>query len=51
VQDLGMPIYTIGYNANLPELKEISNLNEAVCTDADTENVVIKLRNLFNAEL
>ncbi|MDD2836220.1 MAG: VWA domain-containing protein, partial [Methanothrix sp.] len=51
VQDLGMPIYTIGYNANLPELREIAEINEAVCIDADTENVVIKLRNLFNAEL
>ena len=51
VKELGMPIYTIGYNANLPELKEISDINEAVCIDADTENVVIKIRNLFNAEL
>ncbi len=51
VKDLGMPIYTIGYNANLPELKEISDINEAVCIDADTENVVLKIRNLFNAEL
>jgi Ca-activated chloride channel family protein len=51
VQDLGMPVYTIGYNANLPELREIAEINEAVCIDADTEDVVIKLRNLFNAEL
>jgi len=44
---LGMPIYTIGYNANLPELIEIAGWNEAVCINADTEDVVYKLKNLF----
>jgi Ca-activated chloride channel family protein len=43
--------YTIGYNANIPELKAISDINEGVCINADTEDVVYKLGGLFNAEL
>lgn len=48
VKDLGIPIYTIGYNANIPELEKISRINEAVCINADTENVTYKLGQLFN---
>lgn len=48
VKGLGIPIYTIGYNANIPELKAISDINEAVCINADTENVTYKLGQLFN---
>jgi len=51
VQELGIPIYTIGYNADLPELQAISSINEAACINADTDDVVYKLRNLFNAEM
>ncbi len=51
VQELGIPIYTIGYNANIPSLEEISSINEAACINADSDDVVYKLRNLFNAEL
>lgn len=49
VQELGIPIYTLGYNANIPELQKISSINEAVCINADTENVTYKLGQLFNA--
>lgn len=51
VRELGMPIDTIGYNANIPELQKISRINEAVCINADTENVTYKLGQLFNAEM
>lgn len=51
VQELGIPIYTIGYNADIPELQAISSINEAPCINADTDDVVYKLRNLFNAEM
>lgn len=51
VQELGIPVYTIGYNADLPELQAISSINEAPCINADTDDVVYKLRNLFNAEM
>lgn len=46
-----IPIYTIGYNADLDELRELSNINEAASIDADTDDVVYQLRNLFNANL
>lgn len=45
------PIYTIGYNANLAELEKLSTLNEAASINADTDDVVYKLKNLFNANL
>jgi len=51
VKNLGMPINTIGYNANIPELQKISNINEGVCINADNEDVAYKLSNLFNAEM
>lgn len=51
VEDLGIPIYTIGYNANIPALQEISSINEAASINADTDDVIYKLRNLFNAEM
>jgi Ca-activated chloride channel family protein len=47
VKGLGMPIYTIGYNANLPELIEIASINEAVCINADTGTVLDDMKNLF----
>jgi Ca-activated chloride channel family protein len=51
VEELGIPIYTIGYNADIKALKAISTINEAASINADTDDVVYKLRNLFNAEL
>lgn len=51
VEDSGIPIYTIGYNANIPALQAISSVNEAASINADTDDVVYKLRNLFNAEM
>jgi len=51
VEESGIPIYTIGYNADIKALGEISLINEAASINADTEDVVYKLANLFNAEL
>ncbi len=51
VQSLGIPINTIGYNANIQALQEISSINEAASINADTDDVVYKLANMFNAEL
>ncbi|WP_410508529.1 VWA domain-containing protein [Methanosarcina hadiensis] len=51
VEDLGIPIYTIGYNANIPALQAISSINEAASINAETDDVVYKLGNLFNAEM
>ncbi|WP_049962760.1 vWA domain-containing protein [Ruminococcus sp. HUN007] len=51
VKSLKTPIYTIGYNADLDELKKISSINEAASIDAASEDVVYQLKNLFNANL
>jgi len=46
-----VPIYTIGYNANIKALQSISSINEAASIDADTDDVVYKIGNLFNAQM
>ena len=46
-----IPVYTIGYNANLAELERVASLNEAASINADTDDVIYKLKNLFNANL
>ncbi len=51
VQESGIPITTIGYNANIPALQEISGINEAPCINADTRDVVNELRKLFDATM
>lgn len=51
IEYYGVPVYTIGYNANLDELKTISDINEAASINADSDDVVYQLKNLFNANL
>ena len=51
IAGLQMPIYTIGYNANIDALKEVSEINEAVCINAGTEDIAYQLRQLFNANM
>ncbi|MFF3022329.1 VWA domain-containing protein [Gottfriedia sp. NPDC057948] len=46
-----IPIYTIGYNANIKALESISNINEAANINADSDDVIYKIRNLFNVQL
>ncbi len=46
---LKIPIYAIGYNANIQELQTLSSINEAASINADTDDVVYKLASLFNA--
>jgi Ca-activated chloride channel family protein len=46
-----MPIYTIGYNANLKDLEKVSSINEAASINADTDDVIYKIKNLFNVQL
>ena len=48
---LRIPVYTIGYNANIDALKKISSVNEAASIDASTDDVVYQLKNLFNANM
>ena len=51
VEAFGTPIYTIGYNANLDELQKISTINEAASINADSDDVIYTLKNLFNAQM
>jgi Ca-activated chloride channel family protein len=46
VQDLEIPIYMISYNADIQALQD-----DSCIINADTEDVVYKLKNIFNAEL
>jgi Ca-activated chloride channel family protein len=48
---LKIPIYTIGYNANISVLQRVSSINEAASINADTDDVIYKLENLFNAQM
>lgn len=48
---LNIPVYTIGYNADIDALSQISAINEAASINADTDDVVYKIKNLFNANL
>lgn len=51
VETYKIPIYTIGYNADIKALENISNINEAANINADTDDVVYKIGNLFNAQM
>ena len=51
VQGLEVPIYTIGYNADIDALTKISSINEAASINADSDDVVYQLKSLFNSNL
>ncbi|MCD1260547.1 VWA domain-containing protein [Paenibacillus athensensis] len=51
VETYKVPIYTVGYNANVQALQSISSINEAASINADTDDVVYKLGNLFNVQM
>lgn len=51
LRSLRIPVYTIGYNANISALAEISSINEAASIDASTDDVVYQLKTLFNANM
>ena len=53
LSESGIPVYTIGYTdmADTRELQAVSNINEAESISADTDDVIYKIRSLFNAQL
>ncbi len=51
IEGLGVPCYTIGYNANLDALSELSAINEAASINADNDDVIYTLKSLFNAQM
>ena len=46
-----IPVYTIGYNANIDALKELSDINEAATMNADSDNIIYRIESLFNAQM
>jgi Ca-activated chloride channel homolog len=46
-----IPIYTIGYNAKLDILRQISAINEAASLNADEGDIAYKIGTLLNAEM
>ncbi|MEM7405247.1 MAG: VWA domain-containing protein [Pseudomonadota bacterium] len=51
VQGLQIPIYTIGYEANLAELGRLSSLVEAASLNADSGEIRYKIGALLNAQM
>jgi len=51
IEGLKIPIYTIGYEADIGALKAVSDINEAASVNADSQDVVYTIQNLFNAEI
>lgn len=51
LQALKVPVYTIGYNADISALNKISSINEAASINANSDDVVYQLKNLFNAQM
>lgn len=53
LEDYQIPVYSIAYgnDCDLDELKEVSDVNEAAMINADSDDVVYQLKNLFNAQM
>ncbi|NGM85233.1 VWA domain-containing protein [Paenibacillus sp. 7124] len=51
IETYKIPVYTIGYNANIQALQSISSINEAASINADTDDVVYKIGNLLNVQM
>jgi len=51
IESYKIPLYTIGYNANIKALQSISSINEAASINADTDDVVYKISNLLNVQM
>jgi Ca-activated chloride channel family protein len=47
----GIAVYSIGYNADISELEQISSINEGAVINADSDDVIYKLKSLFNAQM
>ena len=46
-----IPIYTIGYEANIDELKKIAEINQGAFINATSDDVGYILKTLFDAEI
>ena len=48
---LKIPVHTIGYNADIAALEQISAVGEASVTDATNDDVAYQIKQLFNANV
>lgn len=48
-----IPVYTIGYggDADTDELAKLSGINEAASINADSDDIIYKIKSLFNSQL
>ena len=51
LRTLAVPVYTINYNDGSTLMDNLSEVNEAATINADSDDVVYKIRNLFNSNL
>jgi Ca-activated chloride channel family protein len=51
IEGLGIPVYTVGFEADLDELDRLASLVEAASINADEQDVEYEIGALFNAEL
>lgn len=51
IEGLGIPVYTIGYEADLAELARVSSLVEAASLNAGEGEIVYKIGSLLNAQM
>jgi Ca-activated chloride channel family protein len=51
IEGLGIPVHTIGFEADIDELTRLSNLVEAANINADVDDVVFRIASMFNSEL
>jgi Ca-activated chloride channel family protein len=49
VEGVRIPVYTVGFEADLAELARLSSLVEAASINANEDNVEFKMASLFNA--
>ena len=50
IEAFDIPIYTIGYEANLKELQSIASINNGVSFNASTDDIGYILKSLFDAQ-
>lgn len=53
LQNAQTPVYTISYGSegDLEALKKLSNINEAASINADSDDIIYKIKSLFNSQM
>jgi len=51
IAGINIPVYTVGFEANIDELMRLSSLVEAATLNASEEDVKLRIASMFNAQL